>query len=93
MHQREPIAVGEVSPHLAIQLVVVEQAIQLDEHRVRLVGQFGHAREDLFGLVAVDEQGEAPISPTALSRSRAFSPVPCTSIRSNPGLPPSKAHR
>ncbi len=93
MDRREPIAVGQVGPHLLVELVVVEQAVQLDEHRVGLVGQLGHPREDIFGVVAVDEHGEASLSPMALSSSKSFYHLPRASIRSNPGLRGSKSHR
>jgi hypothetical protein len=78
---------------IAAAVVVVEQAVQLDEHRVGLVGQLGHPREDIFGVVAVDEHGEASLSPMALSSSTSCYHLPRASIRSNPGLRGSNSHR
>jgi hypothetical protein len=46
----------------------------------------------IFGVVAVDEQGEASRSPMALTSSTSFHHLPRASIRSNPGLRGSKSH-
>jgi hypothetical protein len=59
MRQREPIAPRQVAARLLIQTVVVEQAIELDEHRVGLAGEFRHTGKDILGLLAVEEHSSA----------------------------------
>ena len=59
MDQRQPVALAQIAADLLVELVIVEQVVELDEHRVRLVGQFRHPCKDIFGLVAVDEHSSA----------------------------------
>jgi hypothetical protein len=63
MDEREAVAARQVRAHPGVQLVVFEQPIQLHQHRIGLVGQLRHAREDVLGLVAVDEHGAASLPP------------------------------
>ncbi len=53
MHQSGAIALAKVGSHLLVQRVIVEQAVQLPEHRIDLVCQLGHLGEDIFSRVAV----------------------------------------
>lgn len=69
MHRCEPIATRQVSAHLLVQLVVLEQVVELDEHGVGLVGQFRHAGKDVFGWIAVDEHVVAPSSGRSIPHS------------------------
>jgi hypothetical protein len=55
MHRRQALALGEVVADLPVELVVLTQAVELHEDGIGLVGQFQHASEDLFRLIAVDE--------------------------------------
>jgi hypothetical protein len=55
LHRRQAVAPHQVATHLRIELVVVEEAVELHEDRVRLGGQFRHAGKDIFGFVALDE--------------------------------------
>jgi hypothetical protein len=56
-HSGEPIAPHQVAAHLGKQEIVIEQAIQLVQHRVYLVGQFGHACEYLFRQIPIYQHG------------------------------------
>src|SRR4029450_12058051 len=62
--QREPKALGQVRPHLLVELVVVEQVIKRDKHRVGLVSQLRHTSEDVLGWIAVHEHDNASLSLT-----------------------------
>ena len=72
-----------------VQLVVVEQAVQLDEHRIGLVGQFRHARKHVFHRIAVDQHGPPPL--VAWSPHLATSPQPL--FQATPGVTVSISHR
>jgi hypothetical protein len=56
----QPVAPDQITPDFLGQGVIVEQAIQLDQYRIRLVRQFGDTGKDVFGWIAVDQQGEPP---------------------------------
>src|SRR5258706_8105647 len=79
---------GEVVVHLSIQVVVVEQVVELDEHRIGLVGQFGDAGKHIFGRVAVDEHGVRSFARLPLWRSDAFYHPRLTRLPMIPGLTP-----
>src|SRR6516162_10242372 len=55
MHGSEPIAAHKIGAHLLIQPIIIEQTIQLKQHWVDLLGQFGHAGKHIFGRITVDE--------------------------------------
>jgi hypothetical protein len=55
MDRGQPIPAHQIGADLLIQLIVLEQAIQLDQDGIGLIGQFGHAGTDVFGRIAVDE--------------------------------------
>lgn len=59
MDQRQLVALCQVGAHLLVETIVVEEAVQRDEHGVRLVGQLGHTGEDIRGWVTVDEHNDA----------------------------------
>jgi hypothetical protein len=86
MHLHEAVALGKVNAQLRVRLVVVEEAIQLDEHWIGLASGLGRTRKDIIGVVAVDEHGEASVSALFPSASAPFYHVPPWSIRSIPGL-------
>lgn len=48
MHQRPPIPLAEVNPHLPIHRVVVQQLVQLFEHWVDAFGHLRHPRKHIF---------------------------------------------
>lgn len=90
VHRSQPIALGQVDADLLEEVVVVEQAVELDQHRVGLISQFGHARKDVFGRIAVNEHlGASPVWVVAPSFDhRAHAPD-----RINPAATPAKLHR
>src|SRR5712692_7645203 len=55
MHQRVPMPLAKVGPHLLIQRVVLQQLIQLFEHRVDALGHLRHPRKHVFCLIVVDK--------------------------------------
>ena len=55
MHQRQTIALAKVGTNLLVQRVIVEQLVQLFEHRVDALCHLWHARKHLFGLIAVNK--------------------------------------
>jgi hypothetical protein len=59
VHWGETVAARQIAAHLGVELVVLEQAVELYEDGVSLVGQFGHAGKDIFGRVAVNEHAGA----------------------------------
>jgi len=54
------IARAEISADLGVEEIIVEQAIQVREHGVGLLGQRGDAGKDIFTGVAIDQHGGAP---------------------------------
>jgi hypothetical protein len=90
MDQREAVAVGEVGAHLLIQLVVVEQPVQLDEHGIGLVSEFRHPGEHVFGGIAVDEHPGASVISAG---GPSFDHLPPAPIRMNPAFGAPKLHR
>ena len=90
VHQRQPRAAGQVGAHLPVELVVVQQVVELDEHRVGLRGQFGHAGEHIFGVVAVDEHTDTSVE-SAVGPS--FDHLSHAPIRMNPAFAAPKLHR
>ncbi len=87
MHQRETIPVSKIVAHVLIEVVVVEQSIKLDEYRIGLIGQFRHAREDIFGIILVDEHHAASFSANAAGATLHLT----TSLRSrSAGIPASR---
>ena len=60
MHQRLPMPFAKVVAHLIVQLVIIEQPIQLLQHRVNPLGHLRHARKDLFFGVAIDQHAQTP---------------------------------
>ncbi len=61
MHRRQPVAAGEVGTHLLGEQVVLEQLVELDEHRIGLVGQLRHPHKDIFRRIAIDEHDHASL--------------------------------
>src|SRR6266852_3605757 len=55
MHQRVAMPLAKVGPHLLIQRVVLQQLIQLFEHRVDALGHLRHPRKHVFCLIVVDK--------------------------------------
>jgi hypothetical protein len=55
----QPVAPRQVGAYLAVELVVVEQAVEVHEHGVGLVREFGHAGEHILCVVVVDEHRSA----------------------------------
>ena len=41
MHAREPIAARQIAAHLLIQRSSVKEPVEVNQHRVSLIGQFG----------------------------------------------------
>jgi len=60
MDGRQPIALHQIAAHLLKQAIIIEQAIELAQHRVYPGGEFGHAGKDVFGRIAIHEHGEPP---------------------------------
>jgi len=48
VHQGPPIPFSQVIAHLLIQLVILEQHVELLEHRIGLSGHFGHTSKHIF---------------------------------------------
>jgi hypothetical protein len=60
MHQGVPMPFAKVVAHLVVHLVIVEQLIQLLQHRVDPFGHLRHARKDIFFGVAIDQHAQTP---------------------------------
>jgi len=60
MHQGLPVAFPKVGAHLVVHLVIVEQLIQLLQHRVNPLGHLRHPRKDLFFRVVIDQHAHTP---------------------------------
>jgi len=50
----------QIGAHSRIEFVIIEQHIELLEHRIGLLGQFGHARKHIFCRIAIDQHGFSP---------------------------------
>ncbi len=72
----QPVAVRQVSAHLLVQVVVIEQLVELDEHGVRLLSQFGHAGKHIFHRVAIDQHSLPPLGRIPPLGHAAATPVP-----------------
>jgi hypothetical protein len=60
MHQAVARAFAKVASHLLIQLVILEQHIQVLEHRIDALGHLRHACKDVFWFVAISQHGLSP---------------------------------
>src|SRR5256885_4088882 len=60
MHQGVAIPLAKVVAHLLIQRVIIEQPIQLLEHRIDPFGHLGHTCKDIFFGVAIDQHARTP---------------------------------
>src|SRR5258708_36367449 len=60
MHQGVAMPFAKVVAHLVVPLVIVEQLIQLLQHRVDPSGHLRHARKDIFFGVAIDQHAQTP---------------------------------
>src|SRR5439155_6202220 len=61
MDQGETIAFPKVTPDLLIQLVIVEQSVQLSQHRIGLLGQLGNLRKHIFSFILVNKHFRASL--------------------------------
>lgn len=86
----QPVAPGQISAHLLVERVVVEQAVELDEDRIGLASQLGHAGKYILGRIAIDEHIGASLASVA---GFALDHLPQTPIRRNPAHTASKLHR
>ena len=55
MHQREAKAVPEIGTDLLVEFVILQQPIQVLEHRVDALGHARHPRKHILGFVAVNQ--------------------------------------
>src|SRR6266566_1560358 len=60
MHQSLPIAFAKVVAHLLVHLVILQQTVQLLEHRVDPLGHLRHTCKDIFPGVAIDQHARTP---------------------------------
>src|SRR6266566_9389815 len=52
---RPTIAFGEVPSHLLVELVILQQLVELFEHRVDSLGHLRHQCKHIFCLIAIDK--------------------------------------
>jgi hypothetical protein len=90
MDRGQPLAVGQVPVHLLVELVVVQQPLQLHQHRVGLVGQLGHPGEDIFTWIAIDQHTGASVVSAA---DPSLDHRPYAPIGMNPAFGAPKLHR
>jgi hypothetical protein len=55
LDERQGIALAQVSANLAVEVIILQEAVQLLEDGIGLVGQFWDTDEDVFVGIAIDE--------------------------------------
>src|SRR5258707_6923313 len=88
----QTVTPGQVGAYLLVEHVVVEQAVEVDQHRIGLVGQFRDAGKDIFRRIAVDEHGAGSSWPMPSSGSATFYHLPPTTSPFNSGVVPAISH-